>query len=145
MLVEKDDPILTKIASEIELNSDVSQLINDLKQIMTEKLGCGIAAPQIGKSVCLFLVKTSTGIKVFINPKITKVSKNNCNYEIEGCLSLPDVKVNVKRYYHISIEYFDENWKFHKMNYSGMVARIIQHEYDHLNGILITQYLECKE
>jgi len=112
--------------------------------------GVGIAAPQIGRDIRLFIVDSvqmqeegeeDLGIKkVFINAKILEESGDSWKYE-EGCLSIPDVRGNVSRQSNIVIEYYDENFKKYTETYSGMNARVIQHEYDHIEGILFTEKL----
>jgi peptide deformylase len=107
--------------------------------------GVGLAAPQIGLSIRLFVVDTEPMAdeqadlkdfrKVFINPKIVDSWGDEVIYN-EGCLSLPGIREDVKRYSHIRIQYVDENFQPHDEEYDGFKARVIQHEYDHIEGIL---------
>ena len=151
------NPIL-KITSKDVNNSypNLKQLINDMYETMYNANGVGLAAPQIGKSIRLFIIDTAPflnideneieGIKVesikqtFINPVIIQESGNSWSFE-EGCLSIPHIREDVKRKSDINIEFYDENFTLNKKSFSGIVARVIQHEYDHIQGILFTDKL----
>ena len=117
-------------------------------ETMKSSDGIGLAAPQIGKSIRIFVVdgsslndpEMSNFKKVFVNPKIIREDGNEWEFE-EGCLSIPLIKEKINRKSIVEIEYYDENWNFYKEIFDGMKARIIQHEYDHLEGILFTDYL----
>jgi peptide deformylase len=120
--------------------------------------GVGLAAPQIGKSIRLFIVDASPfaddeedepdpkakGLenfkKVFINPIIEDETGENWAFQ-EGCLSIPKIREDVYRKEKITITYYDENFEFHEETYDGYAARVIQHEYDHIEGILFTDHL----
>ena len=145
---------LNTLCKEVEeVNDEIRQLIQDLKDTLESSIqpGAGIAAPQIGvlKRVCLvkkFFRDSKTGeenekIHVLINPIITKTSKET-NAWWEGCLSIKDVWGQVRRPEKIKLEYLDEDGKKTKKNTSGYFARLIQHEIDHLNGILFTSKVE---
>lgn len=143
--------ILKKEAEEIEDNFEgLSQLITDMFETMYNSDGVGLAAPQVGKSIRLFIVDaTPMGDedeslkqfkKVFINAVITEYGGEKLYYN-EGCLSVPGVREDVQRYEKIRIEYQDENFEFHDEEFSGIRAWIIQHEYDHLEGILFVERL----
>lgn len=109
--------------------------------------GLGLAAPQVGDSSQMFVVDTTllgdvpVEKQVFINPRIVERSKEE-EVAYEGCLSLPGVRVEVLRSTQIKVEYSDEKWQLHTRAYTGMLARIIQHEYDHLQGVLFIDHLE---
>ena len=151
------NPIL-KITSKDINNSypNLKKLINDMYETMYNANGVGLAAPQIGKSIRLFIIDTAPflnideneieGIKVesikqiFINPVIIKESGDRLSFE-EGCLSIPNIREDVNRKSDISIEFYDENFILNKKSFSGVVARVIQHEYDHIQGILFTDKL----
>jgi len=151
------NPIL-KITSKDINNSypNLKKLINDMYETMYNANGVGLAAPQIGKSIRLFIIDTAPflnideneieGIKVesikqtFINPVIIQESGNSWSFE-EGCLSIPHIREDVKRKSDINIEFYDENFTLNKKSFSGIVARVIQHEYDHIQGILFTDKL----
>ena len=154
------DPILKKECEEIdEIYPDLQKLIVDMFETMYKAKGVGLAAPQIGKSIRLFIVDGSPfadteegeeddplakGIegfkKVFINPIIEEEEGKEWSFQ-EGCLSIPKIRENVTRKPDVVVSYYDENWKLHEEKYSGYAARIIQHEYDHIDGILFTDYL----
>ena len=151
------NPIL-KITSKDINNSypNLKKLINDMYETMYNANGVGLAAPQIGKSIRLFIIDTAPflnideneieGIKVesikqtFINPVIIQESGDSWSFE-EGCLSIPHIREDVKRKSDINIEFYDENFTLNKKSFSGIVARVIQHEYDHIQGILFTDKL----
>ena len=126
---------------------DVINLSNDMFETMSQADGIGLAAPQIGISKRIFVVdgttledkEMSSFKKVFINPVILGEDGEEWEFE-EGCLSIPGVRGGVFRKSDILIRYFDENWNEIEENYSGMKARIIQHEYDHIDGKLFVDY-----
>lgn len=139
-------PVLRKKAEEIDFNlPELSKLIMDMYETMYDSNGIGLAAPQIGKSIRLFIVDGSEiediqpeGFKeTFINPTILEEFGEEWEFE-EGCLSIPDVRANVKRKGELKIHYWDANFQEHTKTFDGMAARIIQHEYDHIEGILFT-------
>jgi peptide deformylase len=158
-IVAYGDPILKVVAEEIPENSlELTQLIADMFETMYLAKGVGLAAPQIGKSVRLFIVDgapfadeegeepdpKAEGIesfkKVFINPIIEEQSGEVWAFQ-EGCLSIPKIRENVHRKETVLVSYFDENWLFHEERFDGYAARIIQHEYDHLEGVLFIDKL----
>jgi peptide deformylase len=158
-IVAYGDPILKKEAAEIDKDyPDLQKLIADMFETMYHAKGVGLAAPQIGKSIRLFIVDgapfadaegeepdpKAVGIKnfkkVLINPIIEEEEGKNWSFQ-EGCLSIPKIRENVIRKEKVLITYFDENWKFHEESFDGYAARIIQHEYDHIEGILFTEHL----
>jgi len=139
------------VAQEIDPDSmDIQQLVEDMFETMHYAQGIGLAAPQIGKSLRMFVADASPMedeevqdfIKVFLNPEILKEYGDEEAFE-EGCLSLPHIRENVVRSEKILIRYFDENWVEHEEKYDGIRARIIQHEYDHINGILFSDHLSA--
>ena len=143
------DPILKKRAEEIKKNElDVLKLAEDMFETMYNASGVGLAAPQIGISKRIFVIDGSAidepeleGFKkIFINPEIKDEDGSPWIYE-EGCLSIPNIREDILRNPKIEITYMDENWEEHTEKYEGLKARIIQHEYDHLEGILFTDYL----
>lgn len=158
-IVAYGDPVLKIEAEEIdESYPELKELIANMFETMYQAKGVGLAAPQIGKSIRLFIVDgapfadeegeepdpKAAGIesfkKVFINPIIEEESGPKWSFQ-EGCLSIPKIRENVSRHEKLSISYYDENWKFHEESYDGYAARIIQHEYDHIEGILFTDHL----
>ena len=141
-------PILRKVAEEIDRDyPGLQQLIDDLFETMYHSDGLGLAAPQIGKSVRIFVIdgkpiaedepELADFKKVFINCHIVE-KYGELKLMNEGCLSIPNLREEVNRESHIRIKYYDENWNFHDEEYDGYKARIIQHEYDHLDGIMFT-------
>lgn len=149
-IVVYGDPVLKKRARDIEKGElDVKELSEDMFETMESAHGIGLAAPQIGKSIRMFVVdgtpledeEDMEGFrKVFINPEMIEETGEEWAFE-EGCLSIPNIREDVSRNEQITIRYFDENWEEHEDTYDGMKARIIQHEYDHIEGILFTDYL----
>lgn len=154
------DPILKKECDEIGKDyPKLSNLIADMFETMYKAKGVGLAAPQIGKNIRLFIVDGSPfaekeegeeddplaeGIedfkKVFINPIIEEENGKEWPFQ-EGCLSIPKIRENVSRKPDIVVSYYDENWVLHEEKFSGYAARIIQHEHDHIEGVLFTDYL----
>jgi peptide deformylase len=141
-------PILRKIAEDVDKDyPDLQQVISDLFETMYHSEGLGLAAPQIGKSIRIFVIDGTpvaddepslAGFrKAFINAHITEKC-GELKPMNEGCLSIPNLREEVNRESHIRIKYYDENWEFHDEVFDGYKARIIQHEYDHLDGILFT-------
>ena len=130
--------------------TDLNTIIIDMFETMHNASGVGISAPQIGLSLRLFLIdltpyhdedSTVPNIKkVFINPEITKEYGDEIDYE-EGCLSIPGIRENVTRKSKISIKYLDEKFNSFSEEISGIFARVFQHEYDHLNGVLFVDHL----
>ena len=148
-IVAYGDPILRKIAQDIDQNyPDLKQLIADMYDTMYNAHGVGLAAPQIGLSVRLFVVdgepfdpeNLKDFKKVFINAQIIEESQEEVNFN-EGCLSIPDVRGDVLRPNWIKMSYLDEKMRPIEAAFEGLAARIIQHEYDHIDGILFTDHL----
>ena len=112
--------------------------------------GIGLAAPQIGLSIRLFIVDATSFAedepalkdfkKTFINAKILEESGDKWSFN-EGCLSIPEIREDINRHESLTISYYDENWKHHQETYNGLAARIIQHEYDHIEGKLFIDKL----
>lgn len=155
------DPVLRKVAEDIDKDyPGLEQLIKDMFETMAVADGVGIAAPQIGKSIRLFVVDATsfgeddeddedgkytpeqkkvfkTFKKVFINARILNEDGEEWGFT-EGCLSIPRIRENVDRLSEIEIEYYDEKFVKHVEKYDSILARIIQHEYDHIEGKLFT-------
>jgi peptide deformylase len=154
-IVAYGDPVLRKVGTDIDQQYEgLETLISNMWETMYNANGVGLAAPQIGLAIRLFLVDTSpfaddeeltkeeqeqlgTFKKVFINAKIEEETGTNWAFN-EGCLSIPDIREDVSRKDTITIRYQDENFKEHLATYDGLLARVIQHEYDHIEGILFT-------
>lgn len=150
-IVTYDDPILRQKSEEIATDSQILQtLIDDMFETMYSGSGVGLAAPQIGKSIRLFVMDADVmtedtddddlGPLVFINPEITKKSGTQVTIE-EGCLSIPGVRDSVNRPEAISVKFLDRNFKVRELDVAGWSSRVIQHEIDHLEGILFIDYL----
>jgi peptide deformylase len=150
-IVAFGNPILKKEAEEIEEGKNIDALIKDMYATMDHASGVGLAAPQINQGIRLFVIDSSLmldeedtekGIRrAFINPIILDEYGDAYSFE-EGCLSIPEVRAEIIRPEKLTIEYYDENWNLKEEEFSGMTARVIQHEYDHLEGILFVDYLK---
>ena len=150
-IVAYGNPVLKKEAEELPEGSDLTQLIQDMYATMDHAHGVGLAAPQINQGVRLFVIDSTLmlnedeeekGIRrVFINPILLDEYGDSFGFE-EGCLSIPDVRAEIIRPEKLTLEYYDENWNLKEEEFSGMTARVIQHEYDHLEGILFVDYLK---
>jgi len=151
-IVAYGDPILRKAGKDIDKNyPGLEQLIDDMYATMEKAKGVGLAAPQVNKSIRLFIIDSTKmydedekneGIReVFINPVITEESGKEWPYE-EGCLSIPSIREDVYREEKIVIEYYDRNFKFKTKTFKGLTARVVQHEYDHIEGKLFIDHLK---
>ena len=151
-------PVLKKEAAEISKDyPNLDQLIENMWETMYASNGVGLAAPQIGLSIRLFVVDTApfsgddeldeleaiklkSFKKVFINPEL--IEEDGPIWEFnEGCLSIPDVREDVSRHDRIMIHYFDEQFEEQRLMLTGLSARVVQHEYDHIEGVLFTDHL----
>jgi len=154
-IIAYGDPTLRKIGKEIDKDfSDLSDLIENMTETMNQANGVGLAAPQIGKAIRLFLIDASpfaesdeldeTEInflkdykRVIINPEIISEEGEDWIFN-EGCLSIPNINEDVTRKDTIIVSYLDENFEQQEETLTGLAARIFQHEYDHIEGILFT-------
>lgn len=146
-IVVYGSPILRQVAREITPVEfpNIKTLVSDMFDTMYKSDGMGLAAPQIGKSIRIFIVDATALAeedpsladfkKVFINPKLQSISEEKLVMN-EGCLSLPKIREDVERNNKVRITYQDEDWNTHEEEYEGLKARVIQHEYDHLDGVL---------
>jgi peptide deformylase len=153
-------PVLRKVCSNITPDyPNFSTLLADMWETMYASNGVGLAAPQINRDIRLFIVDSSQifanqdeedkgkyadepGIKqVFINARIKQLDGNEWSYN-EGCLSIPKIREDVMRPEEVVIEYFDENFEAKTERFVGITARIVQHEYDHIEGKLFIDYLK---
>lgn len=157
-IVAYGSPVLKKRCIDISIDyKDLNLLIQNMWETMYAASGVGLAAPQIGLSIRLFVVDASpfsndenlsieernnlSNFKeVFINPTLTPLT-SEVNTFNEGCLSIPDIREDIVRENEILIEYLDENFKKKKLKLNGLRARVVQHEYDHIEGILFTDKL----
>ncbi|UPL48859.1 peptide deformylase [Hymenobacter sublimis] len=160
-IVAFGDPVLKTPAKDIPADfpaAELKQIIADMYDTMYHAHGVGLAAPQVGKSIRLFVIDsepmldededgnpvveepTAAPVKrAFINPRMVSETGEEWGFE-EGCLSIPGIREKVVRHSTIVLRYEDENRQQHEETFSGMTARVIQHEYDHLEGILFTDY-----
>ena len=163
-IVMYGDPVLRKVGEVVDKNYEgLEKLIKDMFDTMYNANGVGLAAPQIGKSIRLFIVDTKPFAesddeeeddeftpeerkqliafkKVFINAKIINEDGEEWKFS-EGCLSIPKIREDVSRKPKIKIEYWDEHFKKHTETFDGLIARVIQHEYDHIEGKLFTDII----
>ncbi len=154
-IVAYGDPVLRKMGKDISKDyPNLEKLIEDMYETMYAAFGVGLAAPQIGLPIRLFLVDATPFAededlderervflkdfkRTFINAKILREEGDEWAFN-EGCLSIPDVREDVFRKPTVTLEYYDEGFNKHTETFSGIVARVIQHEYDHIEGILFT-------
>ena len=142
------DPVLRKKTEIISPEyPGLNQLVEDMFETMYAANGVGLAAPQIGKAIRLFVIDSSRmddeepGLKqAFINAEIIEETEEEWKFE-EGCLSIPGIREKIDRPEEIRIKFMDENFKKHDAVYDGIAARVIQHEYDHIEGVLFTDHL----
>jgi peptide deformylase len=151
-IVAYGDPILRRVATPIDPAEypHIKELVVNIFETMYAAHGVGLAAPQVGLSMRLFVVDASpfgedddslkNFKKVFINAKVLEETGDEWPFN-EGCLSIPDIREDVQRTKNVRISYFDEDWKHHEETFTGMAARVIQHEYDHIEGKLFIDKL----
>jgi len=156
-IVAYGDPVLRKKTEEIDEDyPNLKELIDNMFETMYGARGVGLAAPQIGLPIRLFVIDASPFAeddedepgdpmlkdfkKVFINPIIVKEAGDKWGFN-EGCLSIPDISEEVMRPPHVLINYLDENFDEHEVELTGLAARIVQHEYDHIEGKLFIDKL----
>jgi len=136
-VVKLGEDILRQKAEPVaEVNDEIRQLAEDMFETMIEADGVGLAAPQVGKSIRMFVVIADDDVRrVFINPQIIKTSQETGEYD-EGCLSIPQVYETIVRPLAVTVQAYDENGKRFTLDADGLLARCIQHENDHLDGVL---------
>ena len=152
-IVTYDDSVLRQKTKPVSENSEsVQTLIDDMFETMYNSSGVGLAAPQIGELIRLFVMdadaitdeidENNYGPMVFINPEIVELTGEDVKME-EGCLSIPDVRDDVKRPTDVKIRYLDREFNEREATFTGWISRVIQHENDHLEGILFLDYLSA--
>ncbi|MEN9347662.1 MAG: hypothetical protein RLZZ77_1173 [Bacteroidota bacterium] len=155
-IIAYGDPVLKRKAKEIDQEyPELDKLIADMFETMYNAHGVGLAAPQIGKSIRLFVIDATPfaegedgdpnceGFKrVFINPIIFEEEGEEWGFE-EGCLSIPNIREEVFRKPIVRIEYYDENWDLYEEELDGFAARVVQHEYDHIEGTLFIEKINA--
>lgn len=149
-IIAYGDPVLRKKAVEIDEDyPDLKLVLEDMFETMYHSQGVGLAAPQIGLSIRLFIVdaapfvdddeEDSEGLRdfkrVFINPIIIEETGKEWKFE-EGCLSIPGIREDVSRQPDLIVEYYNENFELVEEKLTGLAARVVQHEYDHIEGVL---------
>lgn len=145
-------PVLKKVAKDITPDYEgLSELIANMWETMENANGVGLAAPQIGRDIRLFMIDSGPMFdegeedkgfkKVFINAEILEETGEDVSYS-EGCLSIPDITGDVDRPETIVMKWVDENFEPHEATFTDMNARVIQHEYDHIEGVLFTEHLK---
>jgi peptide deformylase len=152
-VVAYGDSVLKQRAENIDKDfPNLKELIKDMFDTMYQASGVGLAAPQIGKSIRLFIVdgapfaeddespEMKNFKQVFINPEILEEEGKEWAFN-EGCLSIPTIREDVFRKPKVRIKFYDENWNLHDEYFEGIKARIIQHEYDHIEGILFIDHI----
>lgn len=150
-IIAYGDPVLKQPAKDVpEDYPELKRLIGDMFDTMYNAKGVGLAAPQVGKSLRLFIVDASPFVddeenlenykKAFINPHLIEETGKEWKFN-EGCLSIPGIREDVPRKPKIKLRYYDEDFKLHEEEIEGLAARIIQHEYDHIEGILFVDRL----
>ncbi|MCH8567072.1 MAG: peptide deformylase [Balneolales bacterium] len=151
-IVTYNDPVLREKSSPVKENTaEIQKLIDDMFETMYNGQGVGLAAPQIGVSLRLFVTdsdpfisdedqETDFGPMVFVNPEIISKGQETSSFD-EGCLSIPGLREPVTRPETIKIRFQDRNFEHQEMEISGWLSRIFQHEYDHIEGVLFIDYL----
>lgn len=136
----QDSPVLRKKAAHIpKVTKEITKLIADMHDTVEKAEGLGIAGPQVDVAQAVCLAQFNGKIHVMINPEILWKSEETATMQ-EGCLSLPGIDVDVKRAVEITVRYLDEKGKQQERKLHDLDARVVQHEVDHLNGVLIVDY-----
>ncbi|GBD34676.1 Peptide deformylase [bacterium HR35] len=141
LITYPNDILKQKTKDVKKVDKDIRKIVNEMKKIMKRNNGVGLAANQIGLDISIFIAESGNKILTFINPKILKFEGEKVLLE-EGCLSLPNIWGKIKRYPKVEVEYLDLFGKKKKIKAQGFLAQIIQHEIDHLNGILFAEKAE---
>lgn len=141
-IVTIPDPVLRLEAGPVkEIDASIRDLTDQMFTALEEAQGLGLAAPQVGKSLEMFIVDIKTDMpRVFINPTILETSMETIKHE-EGCLSIPGVYADVVRPESVQVQAWNEKGKPFSLTADGLLARVILHEYDHLKGVLFPDYL----
>ena len=161
-IIAYGDAVLRKKAADIDaVYEELHELIANMNETMHSASGIGLAAPQIGRSIRLFIVDTETALKILEEEKehdnpfkgekpvkrviinAREVDKNGKPFAYnEGCLSIPKIREDIERPGEITLQYVDENFKPHKETFKGLAGSVVQHEYDHIEGVLFVDYLK---
>jgi peptide deformylase len=155
-ILQLGHPLLKKKANPVALpmNLEIRTLIEQLWQLMVRENGVGIAAPQIGRSHQVMIIASRPNLRYphaptmdplpMINPKIVSYSEDRCQ-GWEGCLSVPGIRGNINRSQSVTVQYFDLDSRSHQETFRGFVARVIQHEYDHLLGKVFLDHVQSAD
>ena len=139
-ILHDGDEILKKISCSVILDDEIREFIGSMKETMIDAKGIGLAAPQVGRNIRVIVVKLQYGeIQEMINPAIKWYSDHVVKIE-EGCLSVPGKYVELIRPSKISLSFQDLSGKYKRWKLKSLEARIVQHEIDHLDGVLMTDY-----
>ena len=154
-IVQAPEPVLSQKAAPVgEIDRSIKILLKDMEKTLknaSDPEGVGLAAPQVGKSLQIFIIREEpdADLKIYINPKIERFFENpkadkskkkkERSVQLEGCLSLKDIWGVVDRHWGVELSYLDENGEKHTKEFTGFLATIVQHEYDHLQGELFTK------
>ncbi len=145
LVYHPDERLQQKVEPVGEINGELARLAAEMIEIMHGAQGIGLAGPQVGWMGRLFVVHVGDDVpRVFVNPRIVAVSPDEGPYE-EGCLSIPGVYADIKRPLEISVEAFDQDGNPFSLYAGGILARVIQHEYDHLEGVLFFEHLSRRK
>lgn len=135
-ILQYGDPALRIKARSVEHGADRTYLVRDMVQTMDASNGIGLAAPQVGVHERIIVARVNKTLAVLINPQIVRHSKHR-EWGREGCLSIPGEQVGRRRWTRVTVEAFSYDWKPVTLNVTGLMARVLQHEIDHLDGILM--------
>ena len=139
-IIKYPNPVLRKKAEPVEkIDGDILKIIDDMVDAMYGDDGAGLAAPQIGISKRIIVLDAGYGLRYIVNPEIVKKSDDLESMD-EGCLSVPGIRVDIRRPVLVVVRGLDENGQEVEISADGLLARVLQHEIDHLNGILIIDY-----
>jgi len=136
-LVSKKDPALKAVCTPVTPPNDVTEIIEGMFQVMRQKNGVGLAAPQVGITSRIIVIEYGATCTAIINPVITRVTGKWVTSLAEGCLSFPGKKVDIYRSKRVTVEGYNQDWEPVKIDARNLLAFIVQHEVDHLNGITI--------
>ncbi|MBL6990344.1 MAG: peptide deformylase [Bacteriovoracaceae bacterium] len=150
-IIKLGDPTLRQVAQEVPLDEikteEFQSFLDDMVATLKNSKGVGLAAPQVGISKRVFVMKSgySIPLTILINPTVEYLESFGKKLSTEGCLSIPRKRVRVKRYKKVKFSYYNRTGKFVTQQARGLMATVVQHEYDHLNGVLIIDHLNLME
>jgi peptide deformylase len=144
-IITLGDPLLKKHSGVVpDINGDINRLVSDMIEALSSARGLGLAAVQVGELIRVFVTHLPRdGARVFINPDILETSIEQADFE-EGCLSIPGINADVTRPSSVRIQAWNEKGRPFTLSAEGLLARVVQHEFDHLNGILFIDRLNQK-